>query len=346
MKDYIVFSDFHAHLWQEFAKPDEDYVNTRFKEQIEVLEDIFSRAYNIGATVIFAGDLFHKRNGVDTRVYNAVFNVFYTYREVPVIMIAGNHDKVTNKLSSPSSIDSFGFLPNVQVVTNKVGIIEDEHTRILAVPYGDETEDIKESIQNFEPSEDKANMLVAHLGVEGSYTGKTNHRLEGAFTYDDLTPDVFDSIVLGHYHKPQNLGDKQNNNHVYVGTPIQLSFNEEEQINRILHVQVNKNVTTTPIEIPSTKFITLEGTNIPENVEEYLDDYYVRFNGTREEIKALTNVREDLDNVRLTEQENYEIETRIDIDNSTDPTETTRTYMNKYYPKATEEALECIKEVI
>lgn len=40
---FVVFSDFHANLWQEFSQPDSEFGNTRFKEMIQVLEKVTSK---------------------------------------------------------------------------------------------------------------------------------------------------------------------------------------------------------------------------------------------------------------------------------------------------------------
>lgn len=87
---FIFFTDSHFHLFTNYAKPDEEYVNDRFREQIEALQKVFDLAKEHNAKVIFAGDLFHKRNSVDTRVYNKVFETFASNQDVKVYMVRGN----------------------------------------------------------------------------------------------------------------------------------------------------------------------------------------------------------------------------------------------------------------
>lgn len=192
---FIFFTDSHFHLFTNYAKPDEDYVNDRFKEQIEALQKVFDIAREEKADVIFGGDLFHKRNSVDTRVYNKVFEVLARNRDIDVYMLRGNHDSVTNSLYTSSSIEPIGYLPNVHIFSS-TDTFSFTDVNLVFEPYGDETEEIKEHIKG-SYDENKTNILVAHLGVEGSLTGKGSHRLEGAFGYQDLLPDNYDFILLG-----------------------------------------------------------------------------------------------------------------------------------------------------
>src|SRR5699024_69461 len=221
---FIFFTDSHFHLFTNYAKPDEFYYNDRFREQIEALQEVFNIAKEEEAIVIFGGDLFHKRNAVDTRVYNEVFKVFARNKDVAVLMIRGNHDATTNSIYTDSSIDTFNYLPNVTVFT-AFGAIEKNNVNIVFTAYGDETEEIKEYIKS-NVQEDKVNVLVGHLGVEGSLTGKGSHRLEGAFGYQDLQPELYDFILLGHYHRRQYF---QNPNHFYGGSLMQQSFSDEQE---------------------------------------------------------------------------------------------------------------------
>lgn len=342
MSKFIVISDTHFHNWTEFAQPDDTYVNSRLGEQVKVLKKVFNTARDKEADIIFAGDLFHKRQAVDTRVFNTIYEVFENNKDIQVYGIPGNHDKVTNSLYSESSIDTFSYIDNTDIHT-KLEYIELEDTTLTMVPYGDEVEEIKDFISNQEVSEDKTNILVAHLGVSGSIVGKGGHRLEGAFTYSDLQPDKFDYILLGHYHKPQVL--QQDEKHMYVGSMTQNNFGEEGQETGAVFIDTkNKSIERLPIE--STKFVTVKGSDIPDNIEEILKSSYVRFTGDRGQAKALENMADDLANVRISVEEEMEVDTRLEIDETTEPTVITEKYMEQHYPKSVDKAVECIKEAL
>ena len=337
---FIFFTDSHFHLFTNYAKPDEFYYNDRFREQIEALQEVFNIAKEEEAIVIFGGDLFHKRNAVDTRVYNEVFKVFARNKDVAVLMIRGNHDATTNSIYTDSSIDTFNYLPNVTVFT-ACGAIEKNNVNIVFTAYGDETEEIKEYVKS-NVQEDKVNVLVGHLGVEGSLTGKGSHRLEGAFGYQDLQPELYDFILLGHYHRRQYFS---NPNHFYGGSLMQQSFSDEQEANGVHLIDTDK-LTTTFIPINTRKFITVQGDNIPENIEELVEQgHFIRFIGTPEQAKAL-ELDEVESNVQVQMKKKYTVEKRIDSEVTDDPVTIASSYADKYYPEAKDKIVECLKEVL
>uniref|UniRef100_A0AAU6MXA0 SbcD-like subunit of palindrome specific endonuclease n=1 Tax=Staphylococcus phage 184DA TaxID=3110532 RepID=A0AAU6MXA0_9CAUD len=340
---FVFFTDSHFHLFTNYAKPDEQYVNDRFREQIQALQKVFDIAREEDATVIFGGDLFHKRNAVDTRVYNKVFEVFANNTDVKVYMVRGNHDSISNSLYTDSSIDIFETLPNVEVTKSLRSEPLSYRVQLTMCAYGDETEEIKEYIQKaYQP--DKVNILVGHLGVEGSLTGKGSHRLEGAFGYQDLLPDKYDFILLGHYHRRQYF---QNPNHLYGGSLMQQSFSDEQEANGV-HLIDTEKMTTEFIPIHTRRFITIQGEDIPDNFEQLIEEgNFIRFIGTANHAKVLEMDDSMKDkNVEVQIKKEYTVEKRIDSDVSDDPLTIASTYAKQYSPESEQEILECLKEVL
>ena len=339
---FIFFTDSHFHLFANYAKPDDDYVNDRFKEQIEALQKVFDIAREEKADVIFGGDLFHKRNSVDTRVYNKVFEVLAINRDIDVYMLRGNHDSVTNSLYTSSSIEPIGYLPNVHIFSS-TDTFSFTDVNLVFEPYGDETEEIKEHIKG-SYDENKTNILVAHLGVEGSLTGKGSHRLEGAFGYQDLLPDNYAFILLGHYHRRQYF---TNPNHFYGGSLMQQSFSDEQESNGVHLIDTDK-LTTEFIPINTRRFITIQGEDIPENFDQLIEeDNFIRVIGTANHAKVLEMDESMKDkNVEVQIKKEYTVEKRIDSDVSDDPLTIASTYAKQYSPESENEILECLKEVL
>lgn len=339
---FIFFTDSHFHLFTNYAKPDEDYVNDRFKEQIEALQKVFDIAREEKAKVIFAGDLFHKRNSVDTRVYNKVFETFANNQDIKVYMVRGNHDAVSNSLYTDSSIDIFETLPNVEVTKTLRSEPLSSKVQLTMCAYGDETEEIKEFIKE-SYQEGKVNILVGHLGVEGSLTGKGSHRLEGAFGYQDLLPDKYDFILLGHFHRRQYF---QNPNHLYGGSLLQQSFSDEQEANGVHLIDTDK-LTTEFIPLDTRKFITIQGNNVPNNIDDLVEEgNFIRFIGTPEQAKQINLNKEQEDNIEVQVKKEYTVEKRIDSDVSDDPLTIASTYAKQYSPESENEILECLKEVL
>ena len=339
---FVFFTDSHFHLFTNYAKPDDEFVNDRFKEQIEALQKVFDIAREEKADVIFGGDLFHKRNSVDTRVYNKVFEVLARNRDIDVYMLRGNHDSVTNSLYTSSSIEPIGYLPNVHIFSS-TDTFSFTDVNLVFEPYGDETEEIKEHIKG-SYDENKTNILVAHIGVEGSLTGKGSHRLEGAFGYQDLLPDNYAFILLGHYHRRQYF---TNPNHFYGGSLMQQSFSDEQESNGVHLIDTDK-LTTEFIPINTRRFITIQGEDIPENFDQLIEeDNFIRVIGTANHAKVLEMDKSMKDkNVEVQIKKEYTVEKRIDSDVSDDPLTIASTYAKQYSPESENEILECLKEVL
>ena len=339
---FIFFTDSHFHLFANYAKPDDDYVNDRFKEQIEALQKVFDIAREEKAKIIFGGDLFHKRNSVDTRVYNKVFETFANNQDIKVYMVRGNHDAVSNSLYTDSSIDIFETLPNVEVTKTLRSEPLSSKVQLTMCAYGDETEEIKEFIKE-SYQEGKVNILVGHLGVEGSLTGKGSHRLEGAFGYQDLLPNKYNFILLGHYHRRQYF---QSPNHLYGGSLLQQSFSDEQEANGVHLIDTDK-LTTEFIPLDTRKFITIQGDNVPNNIDDLVEKgNFIRFIGTPEQAKQINLNKEQEDNIEVQVKKEYTVEKRIDSDVSDDPLTIASTYAKQYSPESENEILECLKEVL
>ncbi|WEW53671.1 exonuclease [Staphylococcus phage vB_SauH_SPJ2] len=67
---FIFFTDSHFHMFTNYSKPDEEYGNDRFKEQIETLQKVFDLARENKAKVIFGGNI-HSQNKLITALYTS-----------------------------------------------------------------------------------------------------------------------------------------------------------------------------------------------------------------------------------------------------------------------------------
>lgn len=360
----LYFTDFHAHLFMEFAKPYPDpmYVTDRFKQQMDVLEHMLTVAKDQQLIVIFGGDLFHKRGAVDVRVYNNVYRLFAQYsKQIPgVFLLRGNHDSYDNSMDSESSLDTFQYLPNVEVVSNprEYGFggdgdgdaprveIGGKPLTLTFMPYGEDITEMQDYMEEAANalSPDSYNILVAHLGVDGSKQGRSTHRLPGAFTKADLHPDKFDTVLLGHFHARQHLEP----NMWYGGSTMQLTFNDEDEEKGYDIMDSDGNWTFYPLATP--QFITLTDPNKLTD-KDWLkahDDDYIRAqipdtlakeikDQLPEEIKATT---------RIEAQTTSKAMTRIDIEADDSPAKVVSTYMDKYNPDLKSLALDVLKEAV
>lgn len=345
MSNLVVFSDFHAHIFHDFAKPDAEYVNDRFRAQMETLQKVFDIAREKEAVLLFAGDLFHNRSKLEDIVFNNVYKVFAENPDVRTYLLKGNHDAKNNTTDSPHWLETFKYLDHVTVMDKAQSYTNVKHNiEFLALPYTDDTAHLKGKVPEFvEEATDSGyhSILTAHVGVEGSEVGRHSHRLEGAFTVQDLRPDVFDFVILGHYHKRQFLGGTDNM--FYVGNTIQSSFSDEGQDKGVFYIDLDEdNAKPEFIPITNKQFITLD--SIDENTQEQVDNNYVRFILPHDQAQEVEIFRQEDDNIRVELQKEYKTDTRIDIDVDSSEDQIVKSYTDEYYPESTDVALEILKE--
>lgn len=346
MTKVIHFTDFHAHVFEDFSKPDKQFVTDRFRDQINTLHKVFEIAREHDAILVFGGDLFHKRKTLDDIVFNEVYSVFAQNSDTEVYMVRGNHDSRDNSTESRSWLEVFDFLPNVTVFNvplwrevEKDGFL----FSLFALPYSDDIKELKEYIATWAHVASESpnpSILAGHIGVDGSEVGRYNHRLAGAFSVADLRPDVFDYVALGHYHKRQFLGGTDNV--FYTGNTIQTSFSDEGQEKGVMLIDLAEKGKPTFIPIENKQFITL--TQIDENTQDLVDSHYVRLVLPKEQIKEVEVFKEKSDNFRLEVTRAYKVETRIDIEMDSTEEQIVSEYTKEFYPGTTETALDILRE--
>lgn len=316
---YIVFSDLHAHEFTEFAKPDDEYINSRLANIVNAVKDIFSIARKEGRTVLFAGDLFHARGSVRSEVFNFIFKVFQENTDIPVIMIRGNHDASNNSLTSPSSIEPFSVFPNVHLVT-QLEHFDYHGDTITAVSYGDEHAEMKEFIKD-----NPADILLAHLGIEGA-KGAGYSKLEGAFTVADMYPENNKVVLMGHYHRSQKFTD----NMLYVGNPVAQNFSDAGMPKGAYTFEIN-NHTLQDLKFIDLGYPMFEAVTVA-NYNNVKEDSYVRLTASKEDVKTMELTTTIPDNVRLDVAYEAVDDTRINISTSDSPEEVARRWSKEFMP--------------
>lgn len=365
-KGLLLFTDFHAHIWQEFSKPDKEYVTDRFHRQIDALNYMLDYATENELDVLFAGDMFHKRGAVDTRVFNGVFNCFASHEKVPhIYLISGNHDMVNNRMGAPSSLDALNELSNITVI-NGVKSFETPEAYFYLMSYGEETETmlgyLNDAKKQAEKIKSKPTIFSSHLGINGAKQGATTHRLASTFSAKDTSPEVFNLVYLGHYHERQEIyNDKQgyvyqnDDNYVpdeltfehealYGGSTMPVSFSDENQIKGFDVVTYTLPMKRTFHTIPAPKFVTLTDWN--ENlIKEHKNDY-VRLQLPVAKAKKVAKEEQENSSVRVEATTEYKVTTRLPIEAKDSPIEVTKKYMDKLYPKQKEDALNVLESVV
>lgn len=342
---YVVFSDLHLHAFSDYAKLEGKYNNTRLENQVNALEDVLAYARKESATVLFLGDLYHQRGKVATAVYNAGYDMFYKYRDVTVYALEGNHDNVSNSINSDSTLETFKFLDNFHLIStyDKFSVGDDS---FVGVSYGEEYEELKNYI-----SSNKATVLLGHLGVEGSY-GAGMSKLDGPFTTGDLKQGSnYELVLLGHYHRRQELVD----NVYYVGNPVAQDFGDSELEKGFYtfdtesgHV-VKDSMTFHKLNYPMFYKITKDNIEKYSNVEEIAKNNYVRVLLSEHTLSDMKLSGEDIDlpdNIRLEKTVDSVSESRIDIDESSTVIDIAKQWASEFQPNNEKVVVNQLKKVL
>lgn len=342
---YLFFTDFHAHLFKDFAKPYQD-ITDRFKQQLDILDEMLSRAEKEDRIVIFGGDLFHQRQMVDQRVLNRVWQVFVNHISVPVILLRGNHDSFNNSMTTVSSLDQFDALPNCHVVT-KPEKLEVGAAIMYFMPYAEDIDYMKEVLNNFAEDAGKQSkpcFEVAHLGIDGAQEGKSSHRLASAFSVDDMHPKAYKLVYLGHYHHRQGLGTL--GTMLYGGSTMQLTFSDEDETKGYDLVSADGVREFIKLNDQYPNFHSYE--TWTDEAQQAIDrGDYVKLKLNKDAVKTYQQSGEaGQENVRTEIKQEFKQETQLDLTAEDSPVTITQKYVKENCPDVTEEALEVIREVL
>jgi len=212
---FVFTADLHLKMWNdnivdEYSNPLKlNEILNSFKQMCD-----YCVKNNIENLVI-GGDVNDLKNIVHYRPFVMLKEIIEQYNKIHFYILHGNHDSAGREdlysaiqlLDGPSNVST--FVKNTEI------------DNILFVPWSG---GIAKEIYETEPSK----ILISHFGLNEAQLSsgisiKTNIKL------NDLRK--FDLVLLGHYHKPQKLG-----NVYYVGSPIQLNKGEADEVKRFLVV--------------------------------------------------------------------------------------------------------------
>ena len=232
--------------------------------------------------ILIAGDIFDRSApSAETVALMDDFLTQLSAYEIPILMIAGNHD-------SPERVAYGGR------IMKKNGIhlspVYDKSGRILSVTIPDADGDVcfwlmpflrpadvrlafpdakfktaSEALQTvvdaMELDPGKRNVLLAHQFVTGARLSDSEENYCG--TAEQISRDVFepfDYTALGHLHNPQNVGSVRVR---YCGTPLKYSIKEADSVKSVTFVELREKgtepvITTVPLH-PERELKILRG---------------------------------------------------------------------------------------
>jgi exonuclease SbcD len=219
--------------------------------------------------LLVAGDVFDTANpGADAE--QLVFQFFRRLRarQIPAVVIAGNHDHAGRM----EACGQLAELAGVHVIgrpraATKGGVVQvptpgDEVALVAALPFaapgvfasalelaGEETvvkaryaERFKGAVRHlasaFRP--DCVNLLMAHTHLDGAVLANSErvvHLGEDWAATPQALPDTAQYVALGHIHKPQRI-EASPAPAEYAGSPLQLDFGEAGQAKSFVVIDV------------------------------------------------------------------------------------------------------------
>lgn len=215
-------SDWHLHSYQgPMVRTLPDGTNSRLSDILACAEWMTKTAEERGAVAfLHGGDLTHNRKSMANEAWARVAQFMRRMGErIPTFVLEGNHDLSASGdgTSTVGALD--GFVTSVPGVrTTVVG-----RTKVGWLPYCEDPKQVRAAAEKL--SRAGAQVLVAHLGLGDPRFADcvpVDYETPGKITVDDLLPDRFKQVFLGHYHTAQELLP----NVRYMGSPLQLSFKE------------------------------------------------------------------------------------------------------------------------
>lgn len=357
-------ADVHAHNYKEFDKRTTQSGSRRLDYILDSLRLMkrFALDNNIEVMTI-SGDLFHVRNGINTVVYNGVYDTITDIAEagITLIMIPGNHDDSSAIDLSPHSLHSFKHINNVIVLdeifqTYEHTDIKGEKVTFVGLRY---TKDAKLVIQKAKelvlPTDN--NILLAHLGIAGGQMA-SGHSMPEGYNISDLRPELFKFMAFGHFHKRQLLGA----NAFYCGSLLQHDFGESGQVKGFTVMDTDtREIDFVESETPEffnielgyvgDKLVSLDVGDPDVTVDKVLDalghGHYFRFKVPENGLKDLRKVLDQLPDLmyKLEIVKEYKAEERVDVRIGMPFEEIVTKYADEFNPEAKQEGIDILREV-
>ena len=281
---FLHISDLHiGKRLNEFSLiEDQKYILDRIIEEAEK---------NKVDALLIAGDVYDKSiPPTEAVTLFDDFLVALSCKNIPVLVISGNHDSPERLAFGSRLIEASGIY--ISAVYNGVSrpvTLTDEYGEccIYMLPFvkpatvrrffpeariDSYTDALSLAIENMNIDEGKRNLLIAHQFVTGAQRSDSEDVSVGGLDNVDASVfSPFDYVALGHIHGPQNPTD----NVRYCGTPLKYSFSEVEHKKSLTLITLKEKGSVEIEEIPLSpmrEMVCLKG-NYAEIIESgRLDD--------------------------------------------------------------------------
>lgn len=180
--------------------------------------------------VFLLGDTFHFRDKLGVETLCAVRELLQHFLDADqactIHILVGNHDMCDVVNREPNSISVFGLHARIQCYSEITSTTIDGR-EILFIPFHNDHKEVMQYLDSFEGPRSKT-VVFAHLALLGAI----HHGRHRCFK-DGIAPSYFDDFshtFMGHFHKHSVYGESSNI--VYVGSPVQHSWNEATDLRK------------------------------------------------------------------------------------------------------------------
>ena len=211
------------------------------EEQQAMVEFLLETAVKEGAeAVVICGDVFDRAVSAPQalRLYDRLVTGLCREREIPTVIIAGNHDGAERLAAGGRLLEEAGLFIRGRIGDRREPVVLGD-VMIHPLPYfnGDEArallpqEEIHTTAQAMAclcRQEEKPagyfHLLMAHCFVGGGVLSESDRAaaVGGAAQIPAAAFEGFGYVALGHLHRPQQVGERVR----YSGSPLPYSFGE------------------------------------------------------------------------------------------------------------------------
>ncbi len=273
------------------------------EDQKYVIEKICRTAVEEKADgILIAGDVFDKSiaSAEALHIYDEVMTYICGNLDIPVFVIAGNHDGAErisqcNELLKKSGLFIAGSLSyepqTVSMGDVDIYLLPWISTDKVKAVYPDKADTVNSMEDAYRVvldkyrgsfTKDHKNILVAHAFIVNAETSVSDRAAEvgKATMVGSHVFDGFDYVALGHLHGPQQIGSKIR----YSGSPMAYSFGKEEKQEKSVTIVDTDTWEQKLIPIPQLhRRTTLTGTFrelMEADFDDEIKDGYVRLEVT------------------------------------------------------------------
>ncbi|MCK1543320.1 metallophosphoesterase [Bradyrhizobium sp. 179] len=209
---YLIVSDIHAHAWSAFSTRLPNGMNSRLKITLDEIDRAVNELVGEGGdTAYCAGDLLHTRGSMDPEVFNPLHKcIADNAADINWRIIPGNHDlKDRDTTELGNAIQTLGAIENVQIVTNRTGMLFPDHG-VLMIPWHGSKDALRATIKELHdahggPAAGPAAMgsldLIIHVGIDGVLAGVPDHGLSA----EEVASWGFKRVFAGDYHNHKEM---------------------------------------------------------------------------------------------------------------------------------------------